>query len=137
MLDPRTGLLTFAAFDRELATAVGQSQSNGGGFSVARFHLGAVHNRTQGDAARIVSRLLRRMDFGAVQEDGSIIMALPETDLRNAHSVARRLASVMKHTIHAKGEPRVEPAIRVATLLASDSVQSMLARLGESRRIAS
>jgi hypothetical protein len=137
LLDPRTGLLTCDAFNRELETAVGQSQSNGGGFSVARFHLGAGHNRAQRDAARIISRLMRRMDFGAVQDDGSILIALPETDLRNAHMVARRLRSVMKHTIYAQGDARVEPVLAVATLLGSDSAQSMLARLNEPCRIAS
>jgi hypothetical protein len=137
LLDPRTGLLTCEAFDRELASAIGQTQSNGGALSVARFSLTAGHNRAQRDAARIIGRLMRRMDFGAVQDDGSIVVAFPETDLRNAHMVARRLASVMKHTIHAKGDARVEPGIAVATLLAADSAQSMLARLGEHRRAAS
>ena len=37
LLDPRTGLLTPAAFNREFATAVYQTLSNGGGLSVARF----------------------------------------------------------------------------------------------------
>ena len=37
LLDPRTGLLTPAAFDRDFATAVYQTLSNGGGLSVARF----------------------------------------------------------------------------------------------------
>lgn len=137
LLDPRTGLLTSAAFQRELTTAVAQTQASGGGLSIARFCLGAGHNRAQRDAARIISRLMRRMDFGAVQEDGSIVVAFPETDLRNAHMVARRLASVMKHTIHARGDSRADPGITVAALLASDSAQSLLARLTEARRAAS
>ena len=37
LLDPGTGLLTSAAFDRDFATAVYQAQSRGGGLSVARF----------------------------------------------------------------------------------------------------
>ncbi len=37
LLDPRTGLLTPDAFDRDFATAVFQTQSRGGGLSVARF----------------------------------------------------------------------------------------------------
>jgi len=137
LLDPRSGLLTCEAFHRELAGAVAQMQSNGGGLSVARFCLGTGHHRAQRDAALIVSRLMRRMDFGAVQEDGSIVVALPETDLRNAHMVARRLASVIKHTINAKRDARTAPEIAVATLLASDSAQSMMARLSEARRVAS
>ena len=120
-----------------LAGAVAQMQSNGGGLSVARFCLGTGHHRAQRDAALIVSRLMRRMDFGAVQDDGSIVVALPETDLRNAHMVARRLASVMKHTIHAKRDSRITPETAVATWLASDTAQSILERLSEARRAAS
>jgi hypothetical protein len=137
LLDPGTGLLTCEAFARELAAAISQTQTNGGALSAARFCVSAGPNRAQRDAARIIGRLMRRMDFGAVQDDGSIVVAFPETDLRNAHMVARRLASVMKHTVHAKGDARVEPGITVATLLASDSAQSMLARLSEHRRAAS
>ena len=37
-----------------------------------------------------ISRLLRKMDFGAVHEDGSIVVVFAETDLRTAHSIARR-----------------------------------------------
>ena len=37
LLDPRTGLLTAAAFNRDFATAVYQTLSRGGGLSVARF----------------------------------------------------------------------------------------------------
>ena len=138
LLDPRTGLLTLAAFNRDIATVVYQTQSRGGGLSVARFSFGRNHERAQLDGARIISRLMRQMDFGAVQDDGSIVVVFAETDLRNAHMIARRLSSVMKHTIHAKRESRVEPGVTVATLLTSDSAKSILARLtDEARRAAS
>jgi hypothetical protein len=143
LLDPRTGLLTQAAFSRDFATAVYQTQERGGGLSVARFSFGQGYRnqgyeRAQLDGARIVSRLMRQMDFGAVQEDGSIIVVFAETDLRNAHMIARRLASVMKHTVHARREQRIEPDVAVATLLAADSANAILARLtNEARRAAS
>jgi hypothetical protein len=138
LLDPRTGLLTLAAFNRDFATAVYQTQSRGGGLSVARFSLGQTHERAQLDGARIVGRLMRQMDFGAVQDDGSIVVAFAETDLRNAHMIARRLCSVMKHTVRARREARVEPDVTVATLTATDSATSILARLSdEARRAAS
>jgi hypothetical protein len=138
LLDTRTGLLTLAAFNRDFATAVYQTQSRGGGLSVARFSFGPSHERAQLDGGRIISRLMRQMDFGAVQDDGSIVVAFAETDLRNAHMIARRLGSVMKHTIHTKRAQRVEPDVTVATLLATDSAKSMLARLtAEGRRAAS
>jgi hypothetical protein len=138
LTDPRTGLLTLHAFNRDFATAVYQTQSRGGGLSVARFSLGCSQERVQLDGARIASRLMRQMDFGAVQDDGSIVVVFAETDLRNAHMIARRLSSVIKHTINASRESRVDPDVTVATLLANDSAKSLLARLtDQARRAAS
>jgi hypothetical protein len=134
LLDPRTGLLTLDAFRRDFATAVVQTQSRGGGLSVARFSYRGGHERAQLDGARIASRLMRQMDFGAMQDDGSIVVVFAETDLRNAHMIARRLSSVMKHTISASRESRAEPEVTVATLLATDSAKSILARLTEQAR---
>ena len=138
LLDPRTGLLTSAAFDRDLATAIHQTLSRGGGLSVARFAFDPAHERARLDAARILSRLMRQMDFGAVQNDGSIVAVFAETDLRTAHMIARRLSSVMRHTTHGKRDARVEPVVTLATMLPSDSAKSLLARLyQDARRAAS
>jgi len=138
LLDLRTGLLTLDAFNRNFATAVFQTQSRGGGLSVARFTYRGSHERAQLDGARIISRLMRQMDFGAMQDDGSIVVAFAETDLRNAHMIARRLSSVMKHTSNASRESRAEPDVSVATVLATDSAKSILARLtDQARRAAS
>jgi hypothetical protein len=138
LLDVRCGLLTSAAFDRDLATAVYQTLSRGGGLSMARFAFDPDHPRAQLDGARILSRLMRQMDFGAVQHDGSVIVAFAETDLRTAHMIARRLASVMRHTSHGKRDAQSEPAVTLATLQPNDSAKSLLARLrDESRRAAS
>lgn len=138
LLDPRTGLLTIAAFARDFATIIEQSLSRGGGLSVARFSFDTQHERVQLDGARIASRLMRRMDFGVVQDDGSIVVVFAETDLRSAHMIARRLSSVMKHTMHAKRETRVEPDVTVATLQPTDTALSILNRLHQdARRVAS
>jgi hypothetical protein len=138
LLDSRTGLLTPEAFNRNLAAAVNQTQSRGGGLSVARFCFGRRHPRVQLDGARLASRLMRRTDFGTVQEDGSVLVVFTETDLRNAHMIARRLSSVIKHTIHAERERGVEPELTVGTIMPSDSAQSLLARLTDkARRVAS
>ena len=138
LLDPRIGLLTSAAFNRDLATAVHQTLARGGGLSVARFAFDPAHERARLDAARILSRLMRQMDFGAVQNDGSIVAVFAETDLRTAHMIARRLSSVMRHTTHGKRDARVEPVVTLATMLPSDSAKSLLARLyGDARRAAS
>jgi hypothetical protein len=138
LLDARSGLLTPAAFDRDLATAVYQTLSRGGGLSLARFAFDPDHPRAQLDGARIVSRLMRQMDFGAAQDDGSVIVAFAETDLRTAHMIARRLASVMRHTSYGKRDAQSEPAVTLATLQPGDSAKFLLARLrDESRRAAS
>jgi len=138
LLDPRTGLLTPAAFARDFATAVYQTLSQGGALTVARFAFDAAHPRAQLDGARIISRLMRRMDFGAAQEDGSVVVAFAETDLRTAHPIARRLSSVMRHTSHSKRDTRAEPVVTLATMLPQDSARSLLARLTEeSQRVAS
>jgi hypothetical protein len=129
LLDPRTGLLAPDAFDRDFANAVGQTLSRGGGLSAARFAFDPKNSRAQLDGARILSRLMRQMDFGAAQEDGSVIVVFAETDLRTAYMVARRLSSVLRHTSHSKRDMGLEPMITVATLLPSDSKKSLLARL--------
>jgi len=139
LLDPLTGLLTTVAFDRDFATAVGQTLANGGGLSVARFAFDPAHARARLDGARLLSRLMRQMDFGAVCDDGSALVVFAETDLRTAHVIARRLFSVMRHTAHDNSDMRrSEPTVSVATLEASDTTESLLARLfDESRRAAS
>jgi hypothetical protein len=138
LLDPDTGLLTQAAFSRDFATAVYQTQSRGSGLSVARFAFDAKHPRAQRDGARIISRLMRQMDFGAAHDDGSVVVVFAETDLRNAHGIARRLSAVMRHTSHGKRDTRAEPAVSVATMLPQDTARSLLARLyDESQRAAS
>jgi hypothetical protein len=138
LLDPRTGLLMTAAFNRDFATAVHQTLARGGGLSVARFAFDPAQARAQFDGARILSRLMRQMDFGTVREDGSVIVVFAETDLRTAHMIARRLSSVMRHTTHGKRDTRSEPVVTLATMLPGDSATSLLARLhDEARRVAS
>jgi hypothetical protein len=138
LLDPQTGLLTSAAFDRDFATAVAQTKSHGGGLAVARFAFDSAHPRAQFDGARIIGRLMRRMDFGSLHSEGSVLVVFAETDLRGAHSIARRLSSVMRHTSHGKRSARSEPVVSVASLTPSDSPASLLARLySDTRRAAS
>jgi hypothetical protein len=138
LIDARTGLLTHEAFDRDFATAVYQSQSRGGGLSVARFAFDPAHPRAQFDGARIISRLMRQSDFGVARDDGSVLVVFAETDLRNAHMIARRLSAVMRHTSHGKRAASAEPTVSVATLLPHDSAKSLLGRLcDDGRRAAS
>ncbi|WP_065755514.1 hypothetical protein [Bradyrhizobium paxllaeri] len=131
LIDARTGLLTAEAFERDFASAIYQTQQRGGGLSVARFAFDPDHPRAQFDGARIISRLMRRMDFGAAQGDGSVVVVFAEADLKTAHAVARRLSSVMRHTSHGQRDARSEPSVTVATLLPNDSAKSLRSRLHE------
>jgi GGDEF domain-containing protein len=138
MLDPQTGLLTKHAFARDFATSVTQTLAHGGGLAVARFAFDPTHPRAQFDGARIISRLMRRMDFGTREDNGSVIVVFAETDLRSAHAIARRLSSVMRHTSHGKRDTRTDPSITVATLQSGDTARGLLARLySETQRAAS
>jgi hypothetical protein len=138
LIDARTGLLTSTAFERDFASAIYQTQERGGGLSVARFAFDPTHPRAQFDGARIISRLMRQMDFGAALGDGSVVVAFAETDLKTAHAIARRLSSVMRQTNYGKRDARAEPAVTLATLEAKDSAKSLLARLDqEAHRAAS
>lgn len=129
LIDARTGLLTPEAFERDFASAIYQTQQRGGGLSVARFAFDPEHPRAQFDGARIISRLMRQMDFGAAQQDGSVVVVFAEADLKTAHTIARRLSSVMRHTSHGHRDARSEPAVTAATLMPNDSAKSLRSRL--------
>lgn len=141
LLDPRTGLLNEDAFSRDFETAVTDTQTRGAGLSVARvtFAQGSISERMRLDAARILSRLMRRMDFATLDEEGAIVVVFAETDLRNAHAIARRLTSVLKHTMYStKRDQRLDPQVTLATLLPGDSAAAILRRLQtEAQRVAS
>jgi hypothetical protein len=140
LIDAATGLLTPEAFDRDLATAVYHTQTRGGGLSAARFTFKDIPLRAQRDAARIISRLMRKIDFGTLCADGSIVVMFAETDPRNAHMIARRLSAVMKHTMHGpKRDARNDPRVKVIGMTPDDSAKSLLARLKDAtaQRVAS
>jgi GGDEF domain-containing protein len=133
-----TGLLTRAAFVRELeraATAAGR----GAGLSLARLTFDCFANRRASmDAARITSRLLRTSDIACRDEDGTILIAFPETDLVTAHVVARRIASVLKHTTLAVGAERTRlgPTVALAAFRPRDTLDTLIGRTVDQRMVA-
>ena len=132
MIDARTGLFNEDAFGEALARAIEDADERGARLSLARFSFeDPIDRRTSMDAARLVSRLVRDVDFACRQDDGSILFVFGDTDLRDAHVVARRLASVLKHTmLRADRErPGVSPAVTLATLKPSDTMHTLLARV--------
>jgi len=100
---------------------------------VARFTFGPVVDHRSGmDTARLVSRIVRNIDFACRGDDDSILCVFTGTDLRAAHVIARRIASVLKHTMLTsnKGRPKLETHITLGTLKPTDTMDSLLARVG-------
>ena len=139
VLDAETGLLGRDAFWRDLERAVQQAEDGGGALSVARFTFDDMTDmRCAIDAARLFSRLIRNIDFACCEQDGSILAAFTETDLRSAHVVARRIASVLRHTMLAPDSDRraIKPTVTLATLKPSDNLSTLVARVGTYPKVA-
>jgi hypothetical protein len=55
---------------------------------------------------------------------------LTETDLRAAHVITRRIASVLKNAMQASERPNgLETAVTLATLKPTDNVDTLIARV--------
>lgn len=139
VLDPSTGLFAPPAFWTDLELAVRDAEKSGGALTVARFAFEETEDgRAHLDAARLFSRLVRDIDFACQEQDGSILAAFTETDLRSAHVVARRIASVLKHTMLAPDHDRrsIQPTVTLATLKPTDNLSTLVARLGTYPKVA-
>jgi GGDEF domain-containing protein len=142
LIDPQTGLFTITAFLRDLNRTVEEAKLRGNDLTLARFTFPAsVERRANMDAARLVSRLVRSVDFACRANDGSILLVFSETALRSAHIVARRIASVLRHTMLVSEGPdgkalRIDPTITLAALKGTDTVESLLARVSEPPSVA-
>jgi len=131
MLDPTTGLLAHEAFWRDLNRAVGEAAKRGVGLSIARFSFSRRDRRVSLDAARLVSRLMRQVDFACREADDSIFAVFTETDLRAAHVIARRIASVLKNAMLTADRKTsgVDTAVTLATLKPTDNIDSLISRV--------
>jgi hypothetical protein len=130
-IDPETGLRRRDVFARDLGHAIRGAEAHGAALSLARFSLdGPPDQRARFDAARLVARLIREADFGCRDPDGSILVAFTDTDLRAAHVVARRIASMLKHTTLAAGHDcrRLDPGVTLVALKSRDTAATLLAR---------
>jgi GGDEF domain-containing protein len=131
MVDVRTGLLNMEAFGNALTRAIEDAGERGVGLSVARFSFDDVLDlRTSMNAARLVSRMMRSMDFACRQDDGSLV-AVFASDLKTAHVVARRLASVIRHTLldpERRGAPG-QAHVTLAALKPSDTPITLMSRI--------
>ena len=88
MIDPDTGLLGQEAFWRDLNRAVDDAERRGVGLSMARFSFNNSDRRSGLDAARLLSRLMRQVDFACREADNSIFAVF--TGHRPARCARRR-----------------------------------------------
>ena len=139
MYDPDTCLLTRDAFWHDLGKVVEDAAERGGALCVAKFSFDAPFDRRVSvDGARLLSRLTRNIDFACLDDDGTILAAFTQTDLRNAHVVARRIASVLKHTMLAPHRELAKATANVtlASFKAGDTLDTLMLRVLGSRAVA-
>lgn len=138
MFDPETSLLTRDSFWRDLSKVVAESADRSMPLSVARFSF-ATHLDTRAslDAARLMSRLIRNIDFATRDEEGGILVAFTQTDLRSTHTIARRIAGSLKSTMLARqSEDALAANVTLATLKAGDTLDTLMMRVVGRRTVA-
>jgi hypothetical protein len=139
MFDPDSGLLTRQSFWRDLNKVALEAADRSLPLSVARFSFsGAADERASLDAARLMTRLIRNIDFAARDEEGAILVAFTQTDLRSTHVIARRIAGTLKSsmlTSQRTDEP-LNANVTLATLKAGDTLDTLMMRVMGSRMVA-
>jgi hypothetical protein len=138
VFDPQSGLLTRDSFWHDLKMAISEAADRSMPLSVARFSFGKdLDERASLDAARLMSRLIRNIDFATRDGEGAILVAFTQTDLRNTHVTVRRLATSLKRMILApQGEEPPAANITLATLKAGDTLDTLMMRVVGSRMVA-
>lgn len=139
MLDPQTGLFTVNTFLRDLNRAVEAAKQQGDGLVLARFaFLPFVDRRTALDAARLAGRLVRSVDFACRAGDGSILLALPNTQLQAAQGIARRIAGSLKGAMLSTEATHLhnDPMVALAALQPTDTAETLLQRVAQPAKLA-
>jgi GGDEF domain-containing protein len=139
MFEPDTGLHTRESFWRDLTKSIAEASDRSQSLSVARFSFdGPLDPRANLDCARLVTRLIRNIDFAFRDDDGAILIAFTQTDLRSAHVVARRIAGTLKSamlTPH-RAHEKITANVTLATLKAGDTLDTLMLRVMGSRMVA-
>jgi hypothetical protein len=138
MFDPESGLLTRESFWRDLGKVALESADRSLPLSVARFTFdGSLGARASLDAARLMTRLIRNIDFATRDEEGAILVAFTQTDLRGAHVFVRRLAGTLKSTmLTSQPTEPITANVTLATLKAGDTLDTLMMRVMGSRMVA-
>jgi hypothetical protein len=130
VIDPDTGLLTRHHFWQELKKAIHDSGQYGHALSIGRFGFdGDLPERSTKDGARLLARLNRASDFACLDDDGTLLIAFGQTDLRSAHLVARRIAAALKNGMLSRRPSPIEAHVTLATLKGTDTLDSLLMRV--------
>ena len=139
IFDPESGLLTRQSFWRDLGKVAMEAADRSLPLSVARFSFDTVvDERASLDAARLMTRLIRSIDFATRDEQGGILVAFTQTDLRSTHVIARRIAGTLKSamlTPQRRDEP-LTAHVTLATLKAGDTLDTLMMRVMSSRMVA-
>jgi hypothetical protein len=138
VFDPESCLLTRDSFWHDLRMAIAEAADRSMALSVARFSFGKdLDGRASLDAARLMSRLIRNIDFATRDEEGAILVAFTQTDLRNTHVIVRRIATSLKRMILTpQGEEPPAANVTLATLKAGDTLDTLMMRVVGSRMVA-
>ena len=99
IFDPETGLLARASFWRYLKKVVAESSDRSLPLSIARFSFTKTDTWTSLDGARLMTRLIRSIDFATRDEDGDILAVFTQTNLRDTHVIARRIAGLLRSSM--------------------------------------
>lgn len=139
MFDPESGLLTRDSFWHDLSEVMADAADRSMPLSVARFSFDrTLDSRTSVDAARLMSRLIRNIDFATREEEGAILVAFTQTDLHSTHVIARRIAGMLKNTMltpqNAAGPVGV--SVTLATLKAGDTLDTLMMRVASRGMVA-
>jgi hypothetical protein len=138
VFDPQSGLLTRDSFWHDLKMAIGEAADRSMPLSVARFSFDrSLDDRASLDVARLMSRLIRNIDFATRDEEGAILVVFTQTDLRNTHVTVRRLATSLKRMVLTpQGEDPPAANVTIATLKAGDTLDALMMRVIGSRMVA-
>ncbi len=133
-IDSQSCLSTISAFERDLPHAILDAHERGIPLSMARVTFPVTLGRRASiDAARLVGRLIRDIDFACQDSDGSIFVVFAESALRQAHIIARRIANALRTTMIRDGIDgrAAEATVTLASLKPHDTLQSLLERISE------
>jgi GGDEF domain-containing protein len=138
IFDPQTGLLTRASFWRDLKKVVAESADRRLPLSVARFSFAKTDAWTSLDAARLMTRLIRNIDFATRDDDDDILAVFTQTDLRDTHVIVRRIAGALKSNMLPLRSAGVTPSahVKLATLKAADTFDTLMMRVARGRMVA-